>query len=80
MLTASLAYAQAFTHALYNLAAQPQYIKPLRDEVEGIIAEDGWSKISIGKMRKLDSFLRESQRVNGPTTGAPHPQPARAPR
>ena len=28
-------------------------------------AEYGWTKAAIGKMRKLDSFLRESQRYNG---------------
>ena len=63
MLTASLAYAQAFTHALYNLAAYPQYLEPLREEVESVVAVDGWSKASMAKMRKLDSFLKESMRL-----------------
>ena len=58
-------FPQTFTHALYNLAAHTEYIQPLREEVEGIIAEEGWTKASLGKMRKLDSFLKESQRVNG---------------
>ncbi|KAI0758034.1 cytochrome P450 [Fomes fomentarius] len=53
----------AFTHALYNLAAHTQYIQPLREEIEGIVREDGWSKLSLGKMRKLDSFLKESMRL-----------------
>ncbi|KAJ8469311.1 hypothetical protein ONZ51_g9081 [Trametes cubensis] len=52
-----------FTHALYNLAAHTEYIQPLREEVESIISEDGWSKASLGKMRKLDSFLKESMRL-----------------
>ncbi|EKM60083.1 uncharacterized protein PHACADRAFT_206285 [Phanerochaete carnosa HHB-10118-sp] len=55
----------SFTHALYHLAAYPEYIKPLREEVEGIIAEDGWSKDSLQKMRKVDSFLKECQRYEG---------------
>ena len=38
-------------------------MEPLREEVETIIAEEGWSKASIGKMRKLDSFLKESMRL-----------------
>ena len=38
-------------------------MEPLREEVESIIAEEGWSKASIGKMRKLDSFLKESMRL-----------------
>lgn len=55
---------QSFTHALFNLAAMPHYIHPLREEVEAIINEEGWSKASLDKMRKLDSFLKESQRYN----------------
>lgn len=56
---------QSFTHALYHLAAQPQYIQPIREEVERIIAEEGWTKPSMTKMRKLDSFMKESQRYTG---------------
>ena len=54
---------QTFTHALYNLAAYTQYIEPLREEVEEVVAAEGWSKASLGKMRKLDSFLKESMRL-----------------
>ncbi|KAF8844237.1 cytochrome P450 [Paxillus ammoniavirescens] len=55
----------SFTQALYNLAANPQYIQPLREEVESIVETDGWSKEALAKMRKVDSFLKESQRVEG---------------
>lgn len=55
---------QAFTHTLYNLAAHTQYIAPLREEVQSIVAAEGWSKASIGKMRKLDSFFKESLRLS----------------
>jgi hypothetical protein len=53
---------QAFTHALYFLAKYPKYTKPLREEIETII-EEGWTKASMAKMRKLDSFFRETQRL-----------------
>ena len=53
------------SHVLYDLAAFPEYIEPLREEVETITAVDGWTKAAMGKMRKLDSFLKESQRLNG---------------
>lgn len=56
---------QSFTHALYHLAANPEFIGPLRKEVEAVLQEDGWTKAAMGKMRKLDSFMRESQRMNG---------------
>ncbi|KAI0814828.1 cytochrome P450 [Irpex lacteus] len=55
----------SLTHALLHLAAQPEYIQVLRDEVESIVGAEGWSKGSLNKMRKVDSFLRESQRYNG---------------
>ena len=54
---------QAFTHALYFLAKYPEYTKPLREEIETIIEEEGWTKASMAKMRKLDSFFRETQRL-----------------
>ncbi|KAI5118676.1 hypothetical protein M0805_003613 [Coniferiporia weirii] len=57
--------ANSFTHALFHLASEPEYIAPLREEVERVIAQDGWSKIAMTKMWKLDSFLKESQRLNG---------------
>ena len=53
------------THALYDLASMPEYIAPLREEVEAIIATDGWTKNALAKMWKVDSFLKESHRVNG---------------
>ncbi|KIJ13823.1 hypothetical protein PAXINDRAFT_170142 [Paxillus involutus ATCC 200175] len=55
----------SFAQALYNLAANPQYMHSLREEVEAIVETDGWSKGAIAKMRKLDSFLKESQRMEG---------------
>ncbi|KIK72385.1 hypothetical protein PAXRUDRAFT_22046 [Paxillus rubicundulus Ve08.2h10] len=55
----------SFTQALYNLAANPQYIQPLREEVESVIKVGGWSKAALAKMRKVDSFLKESQRTEG---------------
>ncbi|EJD07458.1 cytochrome P450 [Fomitiporia mediterranea MF3/22] len=55
----------SFTHALLHLAAEPQYIGPLRKEIEQVIKEEGWSKVAMTKMWKLDSFMKESQRING---------------
>ncbi|KIK81319.1 hypothetical protein PAXRUDRAFT_15297 [Paxillus rubicundulus Ve08.2h10] len=54
-----------FTQALYNLAANPQHMQSLREEVEAVVKTDGWSKGALGKMRKIDSFLKESQRMEG---------------
>ncbi|KAF8515018.1 cytochrome P450 [Hysterangium stoloniferum] len=56
--------AMTFAHTLFHLAAEPKYLAPLREEVEAIVKEDGWSKAAMSKMHKLDSFLKESQRLN----------------
>ncbi|EIW83355.1 cytochrome P450 [Coniophora puteana RWD-64-598 SS2] len=54
----------SFTHALFNLAANPAWIKPLREEVDAVVETEGWSKTALVKMRKIDSFLKESARLN----------------
>ncbi|KAM5451861.1 hypothetical protein MaudCBS49596_003689 [Microsporum audouinii] len=53
-------------HALFHLAAAPEYMDPLREEVAAVLAEEGniTSKNAMMKLRKLDSFLRETQRLN----------------
>lgn len=50
----------AFNHTLYHLAAMPQHLQPMRDEVDEIVGKDGWSKASMAKLHKVDSFLKES--------------------
>jgi hypothetical protein len=37
----------------------------MRAEAERAVQQDGWTKTAINNMHKLDSFLRESQRLNG---------------
>ncbi|KAI5993489.1 hypothetical protein EDD15DRAFT_2265232 [Pisolithus albus] len=61
-------FRQTFTQALYNLAAYPQYAGPLREEVDAIIREHGWTKEAIASMRKVEGFLAETQRLR-----CPHP-------
>jgi len=50
---------------LYRLLSHPEYIEPLRQEVEAVVAEEGWTKAGMDKMHKIDSFLRETQRIDG---------------
>jgi hypothetical protein len=50
---------------LYRLLANPEYLEPLREEVDAVIREEGWTKAGIDKMYKIDSFLRETQRLDG---------------
>lgn len=56
---------QTFTHALYHLAANPEFIGPMRQEVDAIVEAVGWSKEALGKMHLVDSFMKETLRLNG---------------
>ena len=46
-------------------------MKPLREEVEEIIQREGWTKEAIDQMSKLDSFIKESQRLHPLSIGKP---------
>jgi len=54
-----------FTHAFYWLAANPQFVPTLREEVEAVVAEHGWTKDAVNAMVRVDSFLKESARFSG---------------
>lgn len=56
------------THALYDLAAHPEYIQPLREELRMVLSESGgvFVNTTLGKLKKLDSFMKESFRFNPP--------------
>jgi ent-kaurene oxidase len=58
--------AMNMTQIIYNLASYPEYQEPLRREVEEALAADNGiiTKAGMTKLRKMDSFVRESQRMN----------------
>jgi len=51
-------------HALFDLCANPEYIGPIREEIQSVTAEHGWTLSAIAGMKRLDSFMKESQRLN----------------
>ncbi|KAH9849240.1 cytochrome P450 [Lenzites betulinus] len=51
--------------SLLRLAEHPECIEPIRQEVEEVIREEGWTKAAMAKMWKLDSLLKEFQRHQG---------------
>ncbi|KAF9445833.1 cytochrome P450 [Macrolepiota fuliginosa MF-IS2] len=53
------------THVLFNLATYNEYVEPLREEIFHAVQKEGWNKVSMDKMRKLDSFIKESHRLHG---------------
>ncbi|KAH7113724.1 cytochrome P450 [Dendryphion nanum] len=55
------------TNAIFDLAARPEYLQPLRDELQDVRASESspyLNKTSMPKLRKLDSFLKESHRLS----------------
>lgn len=63
------------TNILYDLAAHPEYQEVLREEIARISAEEPSGQLrkkTMPKLRKLDSFIKESQRVNPLGSGKSH--------
>ncbi|KAF5385143.1 hypothetical protein D9615_001366 [Tricholomella constricta] len=56
-----------FTHALYHLASasSSDVVQPMRDEIEAVLRQEGWTLNALERMRKVDSFLKESMRISG---------------
>ncbi|PYI17411.1 cytochrome P450 monooxygenase, partial [Aspergillus violaceofuscus CBS 115571] len=57
------------THVIYDLCARPEYLGPLREELGSVLKQDAGilGKSSMPKLRKMDSFLKESKRRNPPS-------------
>ncbi|WYZ46533.1 hypothetical protein EsH8_IX_000758 [Colletotrichum jinshuiense] len=58
------------TDCIYDLAAHPEVQEMLREEAHQILEiEHGWArKESMAKLKKLDSFMKETQRLAGNIT------------
>ncbi|KAF8078797.1 cytochrome P450 [Lyophyllum atratum] len=56
-----------FIHALYHLAiASPEdVVQPMREEVKAMVRRGGWTPSALERMRRVDSFLKESMRLSG---------------
>ncbi|KAL4972593.1 cytochrome P450 [Aspergillus desertorum] len=58
------------TNIIFELASRLEYIQPLRTEIETCWSSEngtaGWSKSTLSRLRKLDSFMTETQRHNPP--------------
>lgn len=62
---------QLLTNSIFNLATYPDYVAILQEEIESVLEESGgeWTLESMGKLKKLDSFMKETLRYNGHLTG-----------
>lgn len=67
-LASSHTTSMATCQALFQMCEHPEYVPELREEVRRVVEEDhGWRKTSLTKLRKLDSFVKESQRLHPPS-------------
>ncbi|KAM0417034.1 hypothetical protein ACHAPT_013000 [Fusarium lateritium] len=48
---------------MIHLARNPQFIEPLRKEVVEMLSADGWKKMSLFKMKFLDSAIKGTKRL-----------------
>lgn len=63
--TADFATLHTIIFCFYDLCKHPEYIDNLREEAEECLLESGcWDKPTLDKMKKIESFMSESQRVN----------------
>ncbi|KAI3332777.1 cytochrome P450 [Ustulina deusta] len=49
--------------ALLDICQYPEIAQQLRDEIIEVVGREGWAKTTLYKLRLMDSFLKESQRV-----------------
>ncbi|KAI0521211.1 cytochrome P450 [Xylaria bambusicola] len=56
----------SITHALFDLCEHTECIEPLREEIKAAVRTHGWTLPAVNSMKLLDSFLKESQRINHP--------------
>ena len=45
---------------------------PLLKEVEEVVQQEGWTKAALDQMYKIDSFIKESQRMHPLVIRKPH--------
>ncbi|KUL87830.1 hypothetical protein ZTR_03135 [Talaromyces verruculosus] len=61
---------QLISNAIFNLATWPEYMPVLREEMEDVLSQAGgtWTMNSMGQLKKLDSFMKETSRHSGHLT------------
>lgn len=47
------------------MAADPSYLQELREEAQDVLSKHGRTKMAMGKLMKMDSYIKEVLRVYG---------------
>ncbi|KAI0885396.1 cytochrome P450 [Annulohypoxylon maeteangense] len=58
--------------ALLDICEYPEVAQQLREEIIQVIGEHGWAKTSLSKLKLMDSFLKEGQRVRPMSSSTMH--------
>jgi cytochrome P450 len=61
--------ANTFVMAVYDLIERPEYVKLLREEIEAHWDGGALTKSVLYNLKLMDSFMKESQRLNPVTLG-----------
>ena len=58
--------ARSPAHLILDLCVHPEYIEPLREEVEMMLRDEGgmFTKAGLARLHKMDSVMKESRRLN----------------
>lgn len=48
---------------MLDIVMHPEVVQPLREEIIAVVGAEGWQKTALYKLRLMDSFLKESQRM-----------------
>jgi hypothetical protein len=62
-------------HVFFDLATYPEYIPLLRQEIKSVLGEscDGYTVENFNLLKKMDSFMKESMRLQGGGLSKRHP-------
>jgi cytochrome P450 len=60
---------ETLSQALLDICQYPDVADQLREEVVDVVGENGWAKTSLYKLKLMDSFLKEGQRVHPMSAG-----------
>lgn len=65
IVASTFALSHTISMIFYDLCDYPQYIQELREEAEQCFKQSGrWDRSTLDNMRKIESFMCESQRLN----------------
>ena len=53
--------------AIIDICEHPEIVQALRDEMNEVLKVHGWTGDALSKMKFLDSFMKESQRMHPPS-------------